>query len=334
MEENSKKINYGISILKVMMAFLVVIAHFYSPGENDNLIFSLLHNNTNLAVPVFFIISSYYYVKTNRLNNSQKTLNYIKKLFLLNMVWTGVYIVIYLMIQFVFNFHMFNVEDIFWQLLFMHSSALITPMWYIFDLIVLITIIYFLNAIIKKKNIYLIILFVLVMVSYIFIYTGINFSLFNKLRYEMSYPIGRIVECFPFVALGTTLAKTNALDKKSKPALILSLVFFVIIKYLTNAPIDFGYGDVSLLFVSLFLFSLFYKTNDYINNKNIISIITKVSAYTKGIYCSHILIGTLLYIIPFKFVGALSFVKCVCIYVFCYILSFILDKIGLSKIVK
>lgn len=82
-------------------------------------------------------------------------------------------------------------------------------MWFQVDLIA-ITALYIWGK--RKWNINLKKLSIIgLVIAYAMQYTGINYEIFSKLPYSMSYTLGRIAEMFPFAAAGYLLGNKNLL---------------------------------------------------------------------------------------------------------------------------
>ena len=63
-----KKRNQIVDVFKIVSAIFVVFLHFPFPGYLGKAVFSI----ARFAVPFFFIVSGYYYSKSNKKLNWQK----------------------------------------------------------------------------------------------------------------------------------------------------------------------------------------------------------------------------------------------------------------------
>lgn len=132
-------------------------------------------------------------------NNAKKR---IWKLLLPQIIWSIIYFLVYWIIEIVTHVKMVNgISDLFWQLLTGHSPCLNATMWFQFDLIVITilfcNVFYFCNRVIG--------MIVIVIVGCICLalqYSGLNYQIFGALRYELSYPLGRLLETFPMAVGG------------------------------------------------------------------------------------------------------------------------------------
>lgn len=81
--------NISLDILKVFLAILVVLIHLSFLSEKVVVLSQLIINGIcRLAVPVFLIISGYYFISVN---SKQKALNWIKRLGMLYFIWMVLY---------------------------------------------------------------------------------------------------------------------------------------------------------------------------------------------------------------------------------------------------
>ena len=60
----SKPFNYGLAILKTILAFLVVIVHQFKPNSTKNKLILNISKNRCFYVPCFFIMSFYFMCNT------------------------------------------------------------------------------------------------------------------------------------------------------------------------------------------------------------------------------------------------------------------------------
>ena len=93
--------NYGISLLKMLMCFEVVLIHFWKEPVSSFLIpFDILKG---LAVPTFIYIAFYYSVKTFESANNKKKYKRLFRLIYPLFGWAIIYWIIYLTIQLKIN---------------------------------------------------------------------------------------------------------------------------------------------------------------------------------------------------------------------------------------
>lgn len=148
--------------------------------------------------------------------------------------------------------------------------------------------------------------------------------MFEASPFEVKYTLGRVVEMIPYSIAGLYYRKIeNIVSCKGYLAGSFASIILIIISKTFQLPTGFAYQGIALYFESVFLCICFIKIGTMICIK-ISSILNKVSSYTMGIYCMHIIIGQILY-------GVLSveplFVN-LFIWISCIIISFILERIS------
>lgn len=163
------KPNNGINLFKFLCAFLVIGIHT-EPFGNFGILDSAFGVITRIAVPYFFVCSSYFYFLKG--STKDKLKNYIKRIFVLYLLWSLIYF-IYDIITTGFTTELFSnfLQDFFLQG-YKHF-------WYLQASIVAIIIIVFLDKITKgNPKTILGITFVLLIIGLIF---GTYFPLFSKI---------------------------------------------------------------------------------------------------------------------------------------------------------
>ena len=167
---SSKPFNYGLAILKTILAFLVVIAHQFKPNSTKNkLIVNIFSKNRNFHVPSFFIMS-FYFTCNNLLSlNPKKILNRFIRLFIPYFGWP----IIILQINRKYN-QIFkakfpeSIEALKYQLLW--GDGYVGQFWFQWDLIVT-TFLFVIIIFTFRKNCLFILILVLILFYY-FQYTG------------------------------------------------------------------------------------------------------------------------------------------------------------------
>lgn len=273
------KHNLNLDLLKAFCAFLVIVAHF----GNDCPLY--MRHIVSLAVPIFIIISSYFFFK-------KITTIDIKKRFVKLSVplvgWSIIYFIIYLLLG-----KSVTIKDFLWQLSTGHSPVLNPSMWFSNNLIIL-TLFFFLLFRNFKNYFFQITLFLLFF-SYLLEYSGINYKLFENLRYEIKYPLGRLTEMIPFMVTGILLAKYNIFDRLRKKFLFLLIpLFYLTQKYFfLPVPNGFNYAGIQLLLLSVLLVLIFASIPK--SKTPYDTILHFITQNTMGIYCIHRLTETFLH---------------------------------------
>jgi len=298
-----KKYNYGIGLLKVYLAFTVIISHCCKRESVKNkYIFVIFVKSRRIHVPSFFILIIPY---------------------------VGWPIIIYILNNGVLqritkNNKLYSIEDLKNQLLW--GNIFIIQFWFQWNLI-MITIILFILIFILKNN-YIFYLQLLAFFAYFLQYSGYNMKFYKILRAENRQTLGRIAEIFPFTITGLYLGSLNIFDllniHKIKTLIFSSLIFcfleiysvFSIIKGISYSGVDKNIRAISLIFI----FSLF--SSEQITNKKIKIFLRHISNYTGGIFFLHYTV----YIYFKKFIKLIesgTFLGCIIIYLICYLLCFI-----------
>ena len=176
--------------------------------------------------------------------------------------------------------------------------------------------------------------------AYILQYMGVNYALFGGLSKTVSYPLGRLLECIPFLSIGTLLSYYDIPQKicnltvrtLKNMIIVLILVLLCIKMKILNTPMGFGYSGIGLGIFSTILFLIFFNMHSIISCNFIVrKWIGILSGYTLGVYCMHVFIGKVLtdFTIQMNFGidGSISF--CIAIFIMSILVS-----IGLGKISK
>ena len=209
----------GIDVLRCIAAFLVVAIHFSGHGEINSISDWISHictNEARISVPLFFMITGYFYpymVSRNRLQSQQK------KLLILAIGSTMFYIICELGGAFVSGSFTKHINLIFnFQTLLNLIIFNITPgsghLWFFFSMIYALVIIAFFDKMNKKRllNYLSIFLFILLLFS--------NFTPFSL--YTRNYLFFGI----PFILLGRSFAEGKL--KRMMPSLKTSICLMIV----------------------------------------------------------------------------------------------------------
>ncbi len=295
----NKKINYGLAILKFLLAFSVIRAHNFQKNSTKNKLILKITEERKLHVPSFFIMS-FFFTYSNLLSLNRKIFfTRIIRLLLPYILWPVIIWNLNCILNMIFKQKLFldNYQSLKLQLLWGYSFM--TQFWFQWDLIV-ITLLFYLIILIFR-NCSLFILQLLLIISYIFQYSGYNYK-----KYYLQFPeysrisIGRLFEMIPFAVTGFNFGyyKVVIILKNYKiKALIFSIVIYNVVRdynIFTNV-IGVHYSGINLNIQSICIFILFslipfdnIKSNAL---KKSINIITK---YTAGIFYLHLSIHSYL----------------------------------------
>ena len=325
---SDKQYNYGIALLRMLMCFEVVLIHGWA-DKGNSVILAPLSLLKEAAIPVFMFLSFYLTEKLFFIADSNKKWKRIWRLVYPQIGWALFYWIAAIVIL-----REFSISNLLWQIFTGHSPKLNPTMWYQSVLIVL-TLSFFIVFRFFRNKAGLILIWTLALLSLVLQYAGYNFLLFDPLRFELKYPLGRLIEMIPYATLGFTIAYYDFFNKLAKDRIkflilfgVASVILLVSNRFIPAAP-GFGYSRASNLLLSFFLVGFACLLPfDGIPQK-IRKAIRFVSSFTLGIYCVHRLF--------FAFFEKLSdstgfvintFGLCIIVYAISFWGSFLLSKIS------
>ncbi len=333
-----KGYNAGLDLLRAFMSFQVILCHFWDGAGTGWKIW--LDFFRGYAVPVFMLMSFFLTEKTLISCDGKKIKKRLKRLLIPFLFWPFVY-------WFVFNIVNLwkseyelgcSITDLLWQLFMGHTFN--AAMWYQLDLILLT--LFFVGILCFFKRYYMHIFYICMMAAWFFQYSGWNKQLFGGLRFEMTYPLGRLAEMLPYAVCGFAMARLRGhkdLGHTLVPGggIIASILFIMLVRYYpVFVEIDgFGYSGFRRFFVAIALVALFYLLPFHKLPGAVLRLLYKSTRFTMGIYCMHLLVGQLLRVMFMELNIAVSPLKqCVLIYILCYIISYGLSKIPVAFVQK
>ena len=324
------KINYGFALLKMLLAFEVLLGHFAIWKEYDPRLVWPFRELVSLAVPCFVILSFFLTAKSYLIRDKEKFKARFIKLLIPQIGWAVVYYIIYALLDYTMHTNLHSGPmDLFWQSLTGHSRYLNPSMWYQFDVIVIAVIFYFIFRYFDDKKAY-IALTILTIICYFLQFSGINRALFGNLEFELKMPLGRIVEMIPFAYIGFTLKYFNIYEKLKKyryiimPACVFLFLFGFKIPW--TELNDFGFGGFAKPYLALCIVTFAYMVPLEYLSIPLKKAVLKITDYSLGIYCIHRLINTLLLVLVPSFkIG--SFERCIVLYILCYAVCYLIELI-------
>ena len=330
------KINYSFSLLKMLMAFEVLLAHFCNWKEYEDMRFLWpFRELVSLAVPCFMILSFYLTQRSFLLKDNAKFKERLIRLCIPQFGWAVIYYAVYLLLDLFFHAGLHGgISSLFWQIITGHSRYLNATMWFQFDIIVISILFHFIFTVFDEKRGY-VTLIVLTLFSYFMQISGINWALFGELEFELKFPLGRIFEMIPYAFLGFTLRYFDILEKMKKYRYILMplcVVMFFSGFYITLPEFkDFGFSGFIKPYLAFPIIAFAYLTPLEYVPLTIKKAILHITNYSLGIYCIHRLINTLITLIvpelPLR-----SFERCILLYAICYLACFLIDRIKDRKV--
>lgn len=282
-----KEKNYGISILRVILSFMVVIDHFYI--KKKKYVYLLYYH-----IPTFFLISFYYTHNTFVNSNISKIKLRFERLIIPYFCWSIISLVINNIYYYLFKRPCFHTINHFLANL-LNGHVLILPLW--FQNILLQTTLLITIIVLSFKKRYLLIFLFLMILSYIFQYSGINYQFFKEhytVHYYLTY--GRFFDTLPHSITGFLIASFK-ITKKLKNYHLYTICFsFGILIFISYYTFDkdlktFKYGGLRLNIAAICIFFLFFYSFNKLNNNKTKKCLEAITNYTAGIYFVHYLIG-------------------------------------------
>ena len=314
--------NYGISILKLILSFFVVIGHC---GIIKNKLMYKIITGRRFHVPTFMFIAFYFYSKHIVSKDIQKIKLRLFRLFIPYIIWPIVILIFnnaLLFLKWKSQFkRILTIRDLILQLFLGCKYHLV--FWFQINIILLtffFTILFFL----LNKNI-IFILIIIEIISYVLQYSDFNYIFFHRFKYPLYQSFGCISEMLPISINGIIFSGINFKTSKTKIIIVFSLILYFFILYdIFLVPKGFLYPGIRLNIQAILLFYIFTLLFSFeiIKNNKIKNFINFITNYTGGVYYLHIVVRDYLsYIIPL--IKRKTLRGCIIIYIICYLLCFI-----------
>ncbi len=259
-----------------------------------------------MAVPVF-MMSSFALSGSLFTNSDYKLIGKrIYRLALPLVAWSAIYFCIFALIDLVLGSNIiYGVQDFFWQAFTGHRENINPSMWFQFDLIILSCISFAcFRCVGGSKRAVLIVSASMVIFGLMMQYTGWNYALFDDLRYELKFPLGRLCETLPYVGIGLSLfcllppknpdiAQCLPWKHSSLVVLAIGLIMFCVGWVLPWPGVTEGfcYGGLKILWMTIALYFMFNALNTVFISERVTNLIVYLSKYALGVYCIHRLVG-------------------------------------------
>ena len=321
-----KKYNYGLGILKAILAFYVVRTHCFNYSTLKNKILRYLIRERKSHVPSFFIMSFYFMHKDLLSSNIKIYLKRIERLLIPYILWPIIILLLnnYILYKYIkLQKYPLNILKSQYLICF----GIMRIFWFHWTLIILTTIFFFIICQYKNKSLFLIQIFGCF--AYYMQYSGYNSKFSDYLKPENRLTIGLFFVSAPFASTGFTLASFKILDiipnYKIQTLFFCLFIFCSLDKYSIIEKIKAENIYAGLLYnvraiCLIFIFSSF--PSNKMTNKNLEKLIKYITNYTAGVYFLHQKIYTYCkhFIIPIK--NGTLFGICI-IYLICYLICFI-----------
>lgn len=336
---NDKNRKIGIDILKFIAAFAVVYIHFSIQGEFGEMLVSL----QRWAVPIFFMITGFFYHQTVVNNKENKQICKILKLCIYANLLFFIYKIALTILKgeniTLWLTETFSIKQIIKFILF-NESPLAAHLWYLSAILYVLLIMKFVSKYNKYKLLYIVTPILLILDL---IFGKYSLIFFNN---EIPYIFVRnfLFVGIPYFTIGMYI--NNALKTKkynnftnNKTLLIILILIFcvttilertLLIHFNVNAIRD-HYISTTFLAISLFIYFVYFENT---TNNKILKIISEFGRkYCTNIYIFHPIIGSIFnkifkgsmvynYLVPFIVFGA-TLVFCI---VFDKFIKFVKNK--------
>ena len=224
----------------------------------------------------------------------------------------------------------YTVEQLLLQLCF--GSCTCAALWFHFCLITITFLFIFLYFFVpEKEDLFL----SFILIGCLFLqYSGLNHRCFQALRYEMKWPLGRIVEMIPYAAMGFICQKINLINKlntrRTFSLFALVSIFFVVHFYSPFVtPKGFYCQGLYLFCTAVTLTIAFIIFPFHFLPRRVQTKVFEFSRFSMGIYILHLPLSRALTSTVFRsdpqFVGTFSY--CVMVYFLSFMVSYLISKI-------
>ena len=290
-KEKDKVFNYGLAILKSLMAFLVLISHHFNKRSTRNKYILNFTENRRLHVPTFFILSFNFMYKHLILLNPKIIFNRLLRLLIPYVGWTYIIWKINHVMNVKYNKKFLDkYTDLIFQLKW--GWGYLCHFWFQWNIIV-ITILFIIIIFIFRKH-HLFVLQILLLLCYVSQYSG--YYLYNPIinRFHLNIITFKFLfESIPYTVTGFTLGYYKIIDilqnHKIKTLTLSLIVYNVIADYkifINKNGINFFGVDKNIKTLCIiFIFSLF--PSDKIKNKYLSKFLIIITNYSAGVYYLH-----------------------------------------------
>jgi len=330
LNDRKKKINFeGIQILRMLLSLWIVLIHCC---KIRNRILIILLINHPFHVPIFFIISFYFFYDKIYF----RSLNKIKIRFERLLLPYIIFPIIILLLNNVFfvevnlnsPYRKLTFFDFVNQLIF--GFGIHDIFWFQF-FVVFLSVFFLIIEFICKNN-FLFILQLMLIICYVLQYLDIVYKYFIKFKEKSYRCFGTIIEIIPYTVTGFTLAsynlinKTNKSKEKKKIIFAIIIILFFIEKYnIIRSSRGFRYPGIDQNVGGICLI-IFFSFITFTKKPIFLFIFKHITNYTGGVYYLHIVVMNILKK-KISFIGNKTFLGGFIIYIICYFVCFIGMKI-------
>ena len=341
-----KSFNAGFALLRIWMSFEVVLCHFWRIGDSTEPGLLFLRRMESNAVPVFMLMSFFLAAEKFAKDDSKWLARRFLRIGVPFVVWS---VVTWLGIKAGSLFtdsarFQVSLSDLGWELVLGCSPKICPQFWFQVALLVMTAVVAVAMRVARPARAVAVAVGAL-LASFFLQYTGLVGSLFDNLPYEAKWTLGRLSPMLAYAGLGLLLGMARpAIDRASVgvrvatailSAGIMATVYFHPLVALP--PGGYGYDGFELLFEAVLLLAVFYYWPADRLPRAVVSVLRTVSTYTMGVYCMHLLLGTIVseFILPSLGIAEKSMSCAVFVYCLSWAACLLLAKIPhVERLVK
>lgn len=318
---------YGINILRMILAFLVIVRHNFSFRSTNNKFLIFILKERKFHVPCFMNLS--FYFNYNRLISCsiKKYQERFKRLLIPYIGWS----IIIWTINNIYNKIFYPKFDGSIFCLIKHifcDCNLIGQFWFQYDLIIITIIFAIIIFFFRKNNLF--VLYLLFFFCYFWQYSGYNMKLYKKIIMGKEN-FGRMAEVFPFAVTGFHIASMKILDMikfhKYKTLFLSIFIFYICNKFdlfadvskirISYAGLVLNINSICIIFIFFLIPSKIIESTTFLK-----SFLKNLTNFTGGIFYLHWNIikyfQNIIYSIKEK-----NIFGCIIIYLICYFICLI-----------
>lgn len=332
MPDKRASYNVGWMLLRPLICFQVILEHFWIQGDEIHAWQVPFDYMASLSVPIFVFMSFYFCERHITANEPDYLKNRGWRVAWPLVGWALIYFAVLGPLRVVRGRqNVPDITDMFWQVSTGHSANLNPSMWYQTVLLVLTIAFFF---IFRKRSMQNVWVFVLLISGAIVLeYTGLNEYLFADLRFELKYPLGRIVEMIPFAVIGYACARFSLLDRLKLNRFVAAFLFLAIgvaalIPLRDDKNFGFGYGNFWYIPAAVGIAVAMWYIPFPRMGRRTSSFLRFASSFTLGIYCVHRLVKEFVKpLVGLVLPGLDSFWLCTLIYIASFAVAWMMSKL-------
>ena len=325
--------NIGWMLLRPLICFEVILEHFWVMGDSVPSWQGPFDYMLSMSVPIFIFMAFFFGERHITANEPGYLRKRGRRIVWPLIGWALIYAAVLVPLHWLRgDGNLPGVDDLLWQSVTGHSKALNPSMWYQ-SVLLLLTLAFFYTFRKPTKRDAMVLL-ALLCGAIVLEYSGLNYYMFGNLRFELKYPLGRVVEMIPFAVLGYACARYSLLERfalGSLPAILLFIAIAVaaMIPLHNDKNFGFGYGNIFYIPAAIGIaLAVWYIPFPRLGPKTMRAL-RFLTSFTLGIYCIHRLVMTIIKmavrhgLLP----GLDTFYLCVLTYIVSFITCWLISRI-------